>query len=113
MVSGKAVRICSGRWMRSQYRDTGLKQSFTEMSCDAEDSSCCNTGETFLLAKISPGNNSTGRWLMLASAAPVTMFVAPGPIEVVQAKERSRKLVLLKAAAERTIALAFTPKQQT
>jgi hypothetical protein len=28
--------------------------------------------------------------LSVASAAPVTMFVAPGPIEVVQAKVESR-----------------------
>ena len=36
---------------------------------------------------------------MVASAAPVIMFVAPGPIEDVQAKARSRLLALAYAAA--------------
>jgi hypothetical protein len=35
---------------------------------------------------MSPGSSRTGRRLIVASAAPVTMFVAPGPIEVVHAK---------------------------
>src|SRR6476660_529751 len=34
MASGNEVRSCSGRWIRSQYFDTGLKQSLTEMSCE-------------------------------------------------------------------------------
>jgi hypothetical protein len=43
-------------------------------------------------AKMSPGSSSTGRRLIVASAAPVTMFVAPGPIDVVQARV-DRRLV--------------------
>jgi hypothetical protein len=34
---------------------------------------------------MSPGSSSTGRRLIVASAAPVTMFVAPGPTDDVQA----------------------------
>jgi hypothetical protein len=40
--------------------------------------------------KISPGSRSTGSLLIVAPAAPVIMFVAPGPIDVVQASVRSR-----------------------
>ena len=39
---------------------------------------------------MSPGSSSTGRRLTVAVAAPVTMLVAPGPIEEVQAKVASR-----------------------
>jgi hypothetical protein len=39
---------------------------------------------------VSLGSSSTGRRLIVASAAPVTMLVAPGPMEVVQAKAPSR-----------------------
>ena len=42
------------------------------------------------MANTSPGSSSTGSRLIVASAAPVTMFVAPGPIEVVQASVPSR-----------------------
>ncbi len=80
--------------MRSQYRETGLKQSFTPMSWVDGDSSCCSTGATLRRAKISPGSSSTGRRLMVASAAPVIMLVAPGPIDEVQANVRRRLLVL-------------------
>ena len=34
-ASGSAVISCSGRLIRSQYRDTGLKQSLTDTSCDS------------------------------------------------------------------------------
>jgi hypothetical protein len=37
------------------------------------------------VAKVSLGRSNTGRRLTVASAAPVTMLVAPGPMEVVQA----------------------------
>ena len=82
--------IWSGRLIRSQYRDTGLKQSFTDTSCDWLDSSCWSTGAGRRLAKMSPGSNSTGTRLIVAPAAPVIMLVAPGPIELVQASVRSR-----------------------
>jgi hypothetical protein len=76
---------CSGRLMRSQKRETGLKQSLTETSSEAGSSSSCSTGLATRVAKMSPGSSRTGTRLMVASAAPVTMFVEPGPIDAVQA----------------------------
>ena len=93
--------------MRSQYRDTGRKQSLTDTSCVCADSSCCNTGAGPRLAKTSPGNNNTGRRLIVAPAAPVIMLVAPGPIDVVQASVRKRLVAFAKAAAVWTIACSF------
>ena len=37
------------------------------------------------MANTSPGSSRTGSRLMVASAAPVTMLVAPGPMEEVHA----------------------------
>ena len=51
------------------------------------------------LAKTSPGRSRTGRRLTCATAAAVTMFVAPGPIEVVQAIMRRRACALANAMA--------------
>ncbi len=34
ITSGREVINCSGLFILSQYFDTGLKQSFTEISCD-------------------------------------------------------------------------------
>jgi hypothetical protein len=45
--------------------------------------------------------------LTVASAAPVTMFVAPGPIEVVQTSAPSRFRIRAYAAAVCTIACSF------
>ena len=67
------------------------------MSWVCSDSSCWSTGATFRRAKISPGSNSTGIRLIVAVAAPVIMFVAPGPIEEVQAKVRIRLFIFAKA----------------
>ena len=39
---------------------------------------------------MSLGNSSTGMRLIVASAAPVTMLVEPGPMDAVQAKVCSR-----------------------
>jgi TPP-dependent trihydroxycyclohexane-1,2-dione (THcHDO) dehydratase len=39
---------------------------------------------------MSPGSSSTGSRFTVASAAPVTMFVVPGPIDVVHANVLSR-----------------------
>ena len=86
ITSGSANKICSGLLMRSQYFEMGLKQSFTEKSCEFADSNCCKTGATFLFAKISPGINKTGNRLIVAPAAAVIILVAPGPMEVVQIK---------------------------
>src|SRR5688572_9557782 len=90
MAAGSAVIVCSGLFVRSQYSATGLKQSFTEISCDEVDSSCCNTGSTWRDTKISPGKSSTGSRFMVAPAAAVSMLVAPGPIEDVHANVDKR-----------------------
>ena len=76
--------------MRSKKRDTGRKQSFTDIVASCGASSCWSTGWGARVAKVSPGSSSTGRRLTVASAAPVTMLVAPGPTELVQANVPSR-----------------------
>ncbi len=43
---------------------------------------------------MSPGNSSTGTRLIVAAAAPVSMLVAPGPIDDVQANVRRRLCIL-------------------
>jgi hypothetical protein len=52
---------------------------------------------------MSPGSRSTGSRLMVASAAPVTMLVAPGPIDEVQASVARRLRARAKAAAAWTM----------
>jgi hypothetical protein len=47
---------------------------------------------------MSLGSNSTGSRLMVARAAPVSMFVEPGPIEAVQASVASRLRMRANAA---------------
>ncbi len=84
---------CSGRLMRSKKRDTGRKASLTETSSDVGSSSSCRTGLATRVAKMSPGSSSTGSRLMVASAAPVTMFVAPGPIDDVHASVDRRSFM--------------------
>ena len=94
-VSTRAAAIsadgsCSGRLRRSKKRDTGRKQSLTETSSERGSSSSCSTGDATRVANRSPGSRRTGMRLMVASAAPVTMFVAPGPIDDVHAIADSR-----------------------
>ena len=57
--------------------------------------------------EVSPGSSSTGSRLIVASAAPVTMFVAPGPIDVVHANVPSRLRWRAKPAAMCTIACSL------
>jgi hypothetical protein len=40
---------------------------------------------------VSPASSSTGSRFVVAVAAPVTRFVAPGPIDAVQASVASRR----------------------
>ena len=56
---------------------------------------------------MSPGSSSTGTRLIVAPAAPVIMFVAPGPIELVQASVRRRLCIFAYAAAVCTIACSL------
>jgi len=77
------------------------------MSIECGDSSCCSTGAGQRFAKMSPGSSSTGRRLTVAVAAPVTMLVAPGPIEVVQAKVPSPRRALANAVEVWTMDCSF------
>ena len=56
---------------------------------------------------MSPGSSSTGRRFTCASAAAVTRFVAPGPIEVVTAIMRRRKCAFAYAIALCAIACSL------
>ena len=85
IASSAALTSCSGRCTRSKKRETGLKQSLTDSVASCGASSCWSTGWGARVANVSLGSSSTGSRLMVASAAPVTMFVAPGPTEVVHA----------------------------
>ncbi|GMA88126.1 hypothetical protein GCM10025868_33760 [Angustibacter aerolatus] len=59
------------------------------------------------VANTSPGSSSTGSRLIVASAAPVTMLVAPGPTDVVQAMVCRRSRTRAKATAACTIACSL------
>ena len=90
MASSSDPGSWSARLIRSQKRDTGRKASLALTSGPPDDSCCWSTGGATREAKMSPGSSSTGRRLTVAVAAPVTMLVAPGPIEEVQAKVARR-----------------------
>ena len=89
-----AAGSCSGRQTRSQNRHTGRNASFTDVSGAPGSSSCCSTAPGRRVAKTSPGRSSTGSRFTVASAAPVTMLVAPGPIDDVHAHVASRLVAL-------------------
>ena len=93
MAFSAAGTICSGRVMRSQYFETACSVSFTVTSPRDGTSSCCSTGSEARDANTSPGRSSTGSRFTVASAAPVTRFVAPGPMDVVQAKVDRRSFI--------------------
>ena len=90
MAAGALDSSCSGRLIRSKKRETGRNASLTETSSERGSSSSCSTGDATRVANRSPGSSRTGMRLMVASAAPVTMLVAPGPIDDVQASVESR-----------------------
>jgi hypothetical protein len=81
---------CSGRLIRSKKRDTGRKASLTDTSRVLRVLELLQTGSGMRVANWSEGKSRTGMRLVVASAAPVTMLVAPGPIEVVTAMVCSR-----------------------
>ena len=109
MAAGSAVSSCSGRVMRSKKRQTGRNASLTVTSASSGCCSCCSTGPWCLVAYVSPGSSSTGSRLTVASAAPVTMFSAPGPIEEVTARVARRRLCLANAVAACTRACSLRP----
>ena len=90
---------CSGRLMRSKKRDTGRNASLTDTSSEVGSSSCCRTGSGVRVANWSEGKMRTGRRLVVARAAPVTMLRDPGPIDAVVIQVWRRFVVLAKAAA--------------
>ena len=90
IAASEAGITCSGREIRSKYRETGRNESLTETSPAHGTSSCWSTGSGACPAKMSPGRSSTGSRFTVASAAPVSMFVAPGPIELVHTRAPSR-----------------------
>src|SRR5207302_904750 len=63
IASGSAAMICSGRLIRSQYRDTGLKQSLTDVSWEPGDSSCCNTDAGHVAVAEDPEHSGEERLL--------------------------------------------------
>src|SRR6185312_11197144 len=109
MAAGSAVSSCSGRVMRSKKRQTGRNASLTVTSASSGCCNCCSTGPWCLVAYVSPGSSSTGNLLTVASAAPVTMLSAPGPIEEVTARVARRRLYLANAVAACTRACSLRP----
>ena len=81
---------CSGRLTRSKKRERGRKASLTVTSAAYGASSSWSTGELARVAKVPDGRSSTGSRLIVARAAPVSMFVEPGPTEAVQTHVCSR-----------------------
>ena len=49
-------------------------------------STCCKAGSGILFAYVSPGKNSIGSLLLIATAAAVIILVEPGPTELVATK---------------------------
>ena len=93
IAASSADGSCSGRHTRSKYCDTGRKQSLTVTSPAYGSSSSCSNGDAPRSAKVSAGSSSTGSRLIVASAAPVTMLVAPGPTLVETAQVCSRSFI--------------------
>ena len=81
---------CSGRVTRSKNFDSGRNASLTVRSAAYGCSSSCRTGLATRVAKVPEGSSRTGIRLMVASAAPVSMLVEPGPTEAVHAHVWSR-----------------------
>ena len=79
--------------MRSKNLDKGLKASFTDIVKSYGCSSCCRTGSATRFAKVSAGKSSTGKRFVVATAAPVSIFVAPGPTDDAHAKVERRRVI--------------------
>ena len=86
----RAAGSISGRHTRSKNRDSGRKASLACTSYPYGCSSSCSTGLPTRVAKTSLGSSSTGWRLVVATAAPVSMLVDPGPMEAVHARVCSR-----------------------
>ena len=88
IAASSALASCSGRSIRVQNFETGRNVSLTVSALSP--SSSWSTVPDARVANTSPGSRRTGSRLIVASAAPVTMFVAPGPTDEVQANVPSR-----------------------
>ena len=86
----RADASCSGRLTRSKYLERGRKASLTVTSPAYGCSSSWSTGLETRVAKVPDGSNSTGIRLIVASAAPVSMLVDPGPTDAVHTHVCSR-----------------------
>ena len=107
IAASSADISCSGRQIRSKYRDTGRNASFTDTSPACGSSSSCSTGLAARVANTSLGSSRTGMRLIVASAAPVTMLVEPGPIEAVQAMAWPRFRIRANPTAACTMACSL------
>ncbi len=59
---------------------------------------------------VSPDSSSSGRRLACATAAAVTMFIAPGPTDEVAAMNCRRRMALAKPMAARAMPCSFCPR---
>ena len=103
----RAEYNCSGRCTRSKNRESGLNASFTDSVASCGTSNCCKTGSAARLANVSDGKRSTGKRFVVATAAPVSIFVAPGPTEAVQANVARRLFIRANAEDSCTIACSL------
>ena len=81
----------------------------TETSAAWGSSSSWSTGALTRVAKVLEGSSSTGMRLIVASAAPVSMLVEPGPTEAVTAQVESRSRALAYPTAVCTMACSLRP----
>ena len=59
---------------------------------------------------VSPASSSSGSRLACATAAAVTMFIAPGPTEDVAAMNCRRRIALAKPTAASAMPCSFWPR---
>ncbi len=109
IAPSSAAGNCSGRHTRSKNLLNGRNASLTETSYPNGCSSSCRTGEATRVAKMSLASSSTGSRLMVASAAPVSMFDEPGPTDAVTANVSSRSFCRAYPTAMCTIACSLRP----
>ena len=82
-AAGRAWATWAGCVSRSQKAVTARKASLTVVDGAPGCSTCWSTGSGMRELKVSPASSSRGSRLAEATAAAVTMLVAPGPTEEV------------------------------
>ena len=103
IAASSAGASCSGRSIRVQNFETGRSVSLTDVVYEVGSSSSCRTVPAARVANTSPASSRTGSRLIVASAAPVTMLVAPGPTTLVHASICRRFFIRAYAAAAWTM----------